>query len=42
MKFPDLWTWRQDGQSVIDNQAFWFHRTCEAVQQVCAHHTTKG
>jgi hypothetical protein len=26
----------QDDQSGVDNQGFWFHRSCERVQQACA------
>jgi hypothetical protein len=26
----------QDDQSGVDNQAFWFRRSCERVQQACA------
>jgi hypothetical protein len=42
IKFPDLWTCRQDDQLVNHNQGFCFHRSCEQVQQVCALHATKG
>jgi hypothetical protein len=29
INFPALWTCRQDGELVIDNQGFWFRRRCE-------------
>jgi hypothetical protein len=31
--FPDLWTWRQDDELVIDNQELWFRRSCEGMPE---------
>jgi hypothetical protein len=29
INFPALWTCGQDDELVIDNQGFWFRRSCE-------------
>jgi hypothetical protein len=31
--FPDLWTWRQDDELVIDNQGSCFDRSCEQMPE---------
>jgi hypothetical protein len=31
--FPALWTCGQDDELVIDNQGFWFRRSCEEMPE---------
>jgi hypothetical protein len=33
INFPALWTCGQDDELVIDNQGFWFHRSCERLPE---------
>jgi hypothetical protein len=33
INFPALWTCGQDDELVIDNQGFWFHRSCEELPE---------
>jgi hypothetical protein len=45
INFPALWTCGQDDELVIDNQGFWFGRSCEELPEYCAAgllHPTKG
>ncbi|MBT1513501.1 hypothetical protein KIP88_23705 [Bradyrhizobium sp. SRL28] len=45
INFPALWTCGQDDELVIDNQGFWFGRSCEDLPEYRAmscFHPTKG
>jgi hypothetical protein len=33
INFPALWTCGQDDELVIDNQGFWFGRSCEGLPE---------
>ena len=33
INFPALWTCGQDDELVIDNQGFWFRRSCEGLPE---------